>query len=124
MTGVDVVEVEKRLDRMTRMVATHGGRVELDSVSADGEVRVRFGGMCTGCLMKPLTLNSLLRPALLDVEGVRTVSAVGVRMSEAAERRIKSFAIADVPLRYLADTLDRPTAAEPPERPPAEKRLA
>jgi len=38
-------------------LASHGGRVRLESVSADNEVVLRFGGGCQGCGMADVTLK-------------------------------------------------------------------
>ncbi len=38
-------------------LASHGGRVKLESVSADNEVVLRFGGGCQGCGMANVTLK-------------------------------------------------------------------
>lgn len=38
-------------------LAAHGGRVALESVSADNEVVLRFGGGCQGCGMADVTLK-------------------------------------------------------------------
>ncbi len=66
---------------------SHGGFVEVERVDAAGDVELRFGGMCCGCPYKALTLHGTIRPALLAVDGVRSVDAAGARISvEAAER--------------------------------------
>lgn len=38
-------------------LASHGGRVKLESVGADNEVVLRFGGGCQGCGMADVTLK-------------------------------------------------------------------
>lgn len=83
---MDLAEVQSRLDYVNAMIALHGGHVELAGVSG-GTVRVRFQGLCAGCMLRPTTLNALVRPALCDVPGVERVEGVGFRMSDEAEDR-------------------------------------
>jgi Fe-S cluster biogenesis protein NfuA len=83
---MDMDQIQNRLDYVNRMVALHGGHVELASVSG-GTVKVRFQGLCAGCMLRPTTLNALVRPALCDVPGVETVEGVGFRLSDEAEAR-------------------------------------
>ena len=45
-------------------LAGHGGAVELDSVTEDGVVRVRFQGGCLGCSMVGLTLKEGIQTQL------------------------------------------------------------
>lgn len=73
-----------------RALRAHAGGVELVSED-DGEVELRFTGMCTGCAFKPQTMAVTIRPALLAVEGVREVRAAGARTSVEAEQRMAAF---------------------------------
>ncbi|MDQ1484979.1 MAG: hypothetical protein QOJ62_672 [Actinomycetota bacterium] len=88
--GVDADELANRVQILGRVMAAHGGAVELVSVN-DGAVRVRFTGMCTGCLYRPLTFKGVVEPALLAVKGVRSVSAAGARISEQAAARMSYY---------------------------------
>lgn len=57
------------------MLASHGGRVALEAVEADGVVVLRFGGGCHGCGMVDVTLREgiekTLRERIPEVTGVR-----------------------------------------------------
>jgi len=85
---VDAAALERQVDVVSTMMSSHLGSIEVVDVSPRGEVRVRFLGLCAGCPLKPLTLASTVRPALLDVEGVTHVDAIGARVSEEAARRL------------------------------------
>lgn len=56
-------------------LASHGGRVALEEVTAEGEVVLRFGGGCHGCGMVDVTLKSgiekTLRARLPEITAVR-----------------------------------------------------
>jgi Fe/S biogenesis protein NfuA len=55
-------------------LASHKGRVELESVDADGVVRLRFGGGCHGCGMADVTLKQGIEKTLIaKVPGVTAV---------------------------------------------------
>ena len=55
-------------------LASHGGRVRLESVSADNEVVLRFGGGCQGCGMADVTLKQGIEKTLMSrVSGVTAV---------------------------------------------------
>lgn len=47
-------------------LASHGGRVALESVSAEGEVVLRFGGGCQGCGMVGTTLREGIERTLRE----------------------------------------------------------
>lgn len=59
-------------------LASHGGRVSLREVTADGVVVLQFGGGCHGCGMVDVTLRNgiekTLRERLPEVTGVRDVT--------------------------------------------------
>lgn len=58
-------------------VASHGGRVSLEQVTAEGEVILRFGGGCHGCGMVDVTLKQGVEKTLLaKVPGVTAVRDV------------------------------------------------
>jgi Fe/S biogenesis protein NfuA len=46
-------------------VASHGGRVHLEEVRADGTVLLRFGGGCHGCGMADVTLKQGIEKTLM-----------------------------------------------------------
>lgn len=56
-------------------IASHGGRVALEEVTAEGEVVLRFGGGCHGCGNADLTLKhgieKTLRERLPEITAVR-----------------------------------------------------
>lgn len=81
-------QIEQRVRDVDQLITMHAGGIELDRVDVDGNVRVRFTGMCTGCLYRPITMAATVRPALMEVDGVTSVSAVGSRVSEEAEQRL------------------------------------
>lgn len=47
-------------------LASHGGHVRLDSVSADNEVVLRFGGGCQGCGMASVTMKQGVEKTLRE----------------------------------------------------------
>ena len=55
-------------------LASHKGRVALDSIDADGVVYLRFGGGCHGCGMVDVTLKQGIEKSLVEkVPGVTAV---------------------------------------------------
>jgi len=55
-------------------LASHGGRVSLQEVSAEGVVLLRFGGGCHGCGMADVTLKQGIEKTLMGrVPGVTAV---------------------------------------------------
>ncbi len=55
-------------------LASHGGRVAVQEVSADGVVLLRFGGGCHGCGMADVTLKQGIEKTLMGrVPGVTAV---------------------------------------------------
>lgn len=58
-------------------IASHGGRVSLEQVTAEGVVVLRFGGGCHGCGMADVTLKEGIEKTLLaKVPGVTAVRDV------------------------------------------------
>jgi Fe-S cluster biogenesis protein NfuA len=74
---------------LSDLFRVHGGGLELEEVSSDGRVRVRFTGMCAGCQFRPMTMAGSIRPLLLTLEGVNEVEADGSRISEEALTRLR-----------------------------------
>ena len=67
--------VEEALDEVRPYVESHGGSVELISVS-DGAVRVRMSGSCVGCAASAMTLRRGIEGALRErYPGFREVIA-------------------------------------------------
>jgi Fe-S cluster biogenesis protein NfuA len=85
--------VQRRVSEVSRLLGAHAGGIELEHLDEQGRVGVRFTGMCTGCLFRPVTLATTIRPALLEVDGVTGVEAAGVRVSEHAARRLAAVSI-------------------------------
>ena len=82
----DHATIAERVSALSDLMTMHAGGLELETVDADGNVRVRFTGMCTGCLYRPVTMAATIRPALMELDGVTAVQAAGSRVSERAER--------------------------------------
>lgn len=83
----DPVAVQRAIDEINVMMESHAGRIVLDRVGDDGAVEVRFDAFCSGCLYRPATMASTIRPRLLQVPGVTRVVAPGARISDAAAQR-------------------------------------
>jgi Fe-S cluster biogenesis protein NfuA len=86
--SIDRVRLDQRIAFVNRVMSAHGGRIEVVDVSDDGNVQVRFAGLCGGCAMKPLTMESIVRPSLCALADVTTVVAIGVRVSDEVRQRI------------------------------------
>jgi Fe-S cluster biogenesis protein NfuA len=82
--------VAGRLEFVERVLATHAGGIRLVEVTGDGAVRLRFTGMCAGCMLRPLTMANVVAPALSDIAGVTRVDAAGTRVSVAAYARMSA----------------------------------
>jgi Fe-S cluster biogenesis protein NfuA len=80
--------LSQAVEELSQVLHAHAGGLELVDVDAEGGVTVRFTGMCTGCPVRPVTLVGLIKPALLELDGVEAVSAEGGRMSSHAEARL------------------------------------
>jgi Fe-S cluster biogenesis protein NfuA len=78
------------LGRLARQLAWHAGGVELVEVTASGVVELRFTGMCTGCPLRPMTMEATIRPALMSVAGVRDVTAPGARLAQEALTQLRA----------------------------------
>ena len=85
---IDREILDERLGRVGRALDAHAGGIELVDIEADGQVRVRFTGMCTGCPLRPVEPQRLVRPVLEGVDGVTGVVAEGGRLSREAETRL------------------------------------
>lgn len=94
-------EVVERVRVVSRILSGHAGGIELAALSPDGVATIRFLGACAGCPLRPVTLACTIRPAMEGLEGVRTVDAVGVRLSDEASKRVSLYAQASS--RLLVD---------------------
>jgi Fe-S cluster biogenesis protein NfuA len=85
-------QVVELLDGEIRpLVQSHGGDVLIESVQ-DGRVHVRFVAACVGCGLRPVTFGATVRPRLLQVPGVVSVSCEEMELSPAQLDRIAAFA--------------------------------
>jgi Fe-S cluster biogenesis protein NfuA len=87
----DQAQVGAAARRVTALFRSHGGSVEVAGTDAAGAVRVRFGGMCSGCPSQAACLQHTVRPRLMAVPGVTSVTATGARVSEEAAARLRAF---------------------------------
>lgn len=91
----DDADLERRvsavLDREIRpLVQSHGGDVGIESVR-DGHVAVAFRAACDGCGLRAVTFGATVRPRLLRVAGVRSVTCDAVLLSPARLDAIAAF---------------------------------
>jgi Fe-S cluster biogenesis protein NfuA len=86
--SVDHNAVAARVKHLDQLIRAHAGGLELEEVTADGIVRLRFTGMCAACEYRPVTVVGSVRPALMAIDGVRGVEIAGGRISAEAEARI------------------------------------
>jgi len=79
------------VDELNSYLYSHGGSVQI--VEEHGStVRLRYDGMCAGCMFRPLTTEATLRPMMRDRFGLE-IEVVGSRVSaEAEERLARAFA--------------------------------
>jgi len=82
--------VERAVAAVSSLFRAHGGGVAL-SAERNGEIELRFTGMCAGCPSRPVCLATTVRPALLAVRGVRSVTAAGTRIDPSAAARLAAF---------------------------------
>jgi Fe-S cluster biogenesis protein NfuA len=75
-------------DRINPMLKAHGGAMRLIAID-EGRVRLEFQAACVGCALRPMTLVSLIEPALEGIEGVVAVDA-GVPMSTSGVARLRA----------------------------------
>jgi Fe-S cluster biogenesis protein NfuA len=100
--SVDIGLLERAVEEINVMMASHAGHLVLSSVSEDGRVELRFDAMCAGCPYRPATMAATIRPRLLAVPGVTDVVAAGTRISEHAARRMLDLGLGLVPPRTAA----------------------
>lgn len=73
----DASEVASVIASIRPAVQADGGDIELAGIGTDGIVSIRFLGACVGCPSAGVTLRHFIERALIEVEGVRGVVAVG-----------------------------------------------
>jgi Fe-S cluster biogenesis protein NfuA len=81
--------IADHVDMLSDFLGQHAGGLTLENISPDGHVTVRYTGMCTGCLYRPVTMGATIRPFLLEVEGVTGVEAIGSRMNDRANEMLQ-----------------------------------
>jgi Fe-S cluster biogenesis protein NfuA len=77
-----------QVDALNLKLRAHAGGIEVRDLSAEGRLRIRYTGMCTGCPFRMITTEATVRPALLGVEGVAGLEVEGMRISEEAQLRL------------------------------------
>ncbi len=83
-------EIEEKLDaRIRPVLQVHGGDLTLLTVS-NGVVSVRFEGACVGCPLRSITMAVTIGPVLRAIDGVESVGADGVRLSQASRLRLEA----------------------------------
>jgi Fe-S cluster biogenesis protein NfuA len=83
-------KIEEKLEaRIRPVLQVHGGDLTLLTVS-NGVVSVRFEGACVGCPLRSITMAVTIGPVLRAIDGVRSVRAEGVRLSQAATSRLEA----------------------------------
>jgi Fe-S cluster biogenesis protein NfuA len=86
--GPDADEVAQRVGSLSKVLDAHAGGLELTACEDDGQVGVRFTGLCAGYPLRRVAFAGLVRPALLELQGVECAHAEGRRMSRHAEVRL------------------------------------
>jgi Fe-S cluster biogenesis protein NfuA len=81
--------IAEHVAMLSDFLGQHAGGLTLEGIDDDGHVTVRYTGMCTGCLYRPVTMGATIRPYLLEVDGVTSVEAVGSRMNDQANARLQ-----------------------------------
>ncbi len=51
------IAVKEILRDVQSYAYSHGGKIELLGVSAEGDVKIKFSGACSGCLLSSVTLK-------------------------------------------------------------------
>ena len=87
MSAPDPGALDQQISKLSKFISNHADGIELSQVTG-GEIEVKFTGMCAGCPYRPVTMASTVRPALMEIDGVTSVRAVGSRISEQAEKRL------------------------------------
>ena len=70
-------KIEAALGKIRPLLQADGGNVELLEVTADGVVKVKLTGACSGCPMSQMTLKMGIEKVLKEeVPGIKEVIAV------------------------------------------------
>lgn len=85
-----LTELDRRLRALNDVLRSHGGGVRLVS-EADGRLIVGLTGVCTSCMVKAITAETLVVPVLETLPGVVEVEVAGVRVSSAVKQRLASY---------------------------------
>ncbi len=75
--------VRRALDKVRPYLASHGGHVELVSVTQDGAIRLRLEGSCHGCPSSRVTLKQTIEEAIYAAAPDVTAIAVEGAVEEA-----------------------------------------
>jgi Fe-S cluster biogenesis protein NfuA len=66
----------------------HGGDINFDTVSDDGDVQVQFVGACNGCPALAFTFSAVVMPTVSAVPGVASVTSTQVTYSPHIAARV------------------------------------
>jgi Fe-S cluster biogenesis protein NfuA len=91
------VKLGQCIEDLQDVLAAHAGGIELVELKADGTARLRYTGMCTGCMYRPLTTAATVRPFVLAADDVTAVEIEGSRISEEAEARLAEALVQEAP---------------------------
>ena len=92
VASIQPEDIELVLDTAVRpFLDSHGGDVQVASVSDDGVVTLKFAGACTSCPALPATLHMLVAPHLERVSGVTQVVSQNVNISKYALARLNQL---------------------------------
>jgi Fe-S cluster biogenesis protein NfuA len=89
VVGVDSIvpdprEVAAHADAVSHLLRAHGGGIEVIAGDRPDVLRVRFTGLCTNCCLRPLTVATIVKPVLEDIDGVTDIEVEGIRISSEA----------------------------------------
>lgn len=87
---VGIEPIVDRVNMINNLLAQHAGGIELADIDDEGRIKLKFTGMCTGCLYRPITMSATIRPALMEIDGVSEVEAPGSRIDEDARQKLEA----------------------------------
>ena len=90
------------IEDLQHVLAAHAGGIEVVELTSDGTARLRFTGMCTGCIYRPMTTAATIRPFVLEADDVSAVEIEGSRISEEAEARLAEALAQEAPALRLS----------------------
>jgi Fe-S cluster biogenesis protein NfuA len=96
------MRLSRCMEDLQHVLAAHAGGVELVELTSDGTARLRYTGMCTGCMYRPLTTAATVRPFVLAADDVSAVEIEGSRISEEAEARLAEALAQEAPAFRLS----------------------